>query len=73
MIGVYSENEFFNAKEQTNEEIEDFLYSLTKEQFESVGKFFEDSPKVVQEFDSTCTHCETANKSRIEGIQNFFV
>ncbi len=73
MIGVYSENEFFDVEEQTNEEIEEFLYSLTKEQFENVGKFFEDSPKVVQEFDSTCTHCETVNKSRIEGIQNFFV
>lgn len=73
VVGVYDEEQFYEAKDQTPEEIEEFLYSLTKDQFALIEEFFVKSPKIVQEFESTCTNCSHVNKSRIEGIQNFFV
>lgn len=73
IVGIYDDKNFYDAKDQTEEEITEFLESLTKDQFTSIEKFFLDSPKVVQEFDTTCTHCNHINHSRIQGLQNFFV
>ena len=71
--GVFDGDNYYDTSEQTNEELEDFLYSLTKEQFKKIEEFFASCPKVVQEFETTCPSCKTNNKSRIEGLQNFFV
>jgi len=71
--GVFEGDNFYDIKEQTDEEINEFLESLTKEQFTKIEEFFVNSPKVVQELDTTCPHCQHANTSRIEGLQNFFI
>lgn len=71
--GVFEGENFYDIKEQTDEEITEFLESLTKEQFEKIEEFFVNSPKVVQEIDTTCPHCQHNNKSKIEGLQNFFI
>jgi hypothetical protein len=69
MKGIFDENNFYDIKDQMDDEINDFLESLTKEQFEKIEKFFSDSPKLVQK----CTHCNHVNFSKIQGLQNFFV
>lgn len=71
--GVFKGDEYWEAEEQTEEDLENFINSLTKEQFEKVEQFFITSPKVVQIIESDCPHCEHHNVSRLEGLQNFFV
>lgn len=71
--GVFDGENFYDAKEQTDEEINQFLESLTKEQFAKIEEFFVNSPKIVQELDTECTHCQHKNQSKIEGLQNFFI
>jgi hypothetical protein len=71
--GVFDSENFYDVKEQTDEEINEFLESLTKEQFAKIEDFFVSSPKIVQELDTECPHCTTKNYSRIEGLQNFFI
>jgi len=71
--GVFDHENFYDIKEQTDEEVNEFLESLTKEQFEKIEEFFVNSPKIVQEIDTECPHCQHKNKSRIEGLQNFFI
>ena len=70
---VYDQNEYWDAKDQTRAELEEFIYSLTKEQFDNVEKFFVTAPKIVQIIETDCPDCKKHNTSRLEGLQNFFV
>jgi len=70
---VYDQNEYWDAKDQTRAELEEFIYSLTKEQFDNVEKFFVTAPKIVQIIETDCPDCKKHNISRLEGLQNFFV
>ena len=71
--GIFEGDSYWDAKEQTDEDLENFLNSLTKEQYQKVEVFFTTSPKIVQIVESDCPHCTHHNTSRIQGLQNFFV
>ena len=71
--GIFDENNYWNASEQTDDEIEQFLLQLTKEQFDKLERFFMTSPKIVQVIECDCPKCGKHNVSRLEGLQNFFV
>lgn len=71
--GIFDNNSYWEAKDQTKEELEDFLNSLTKEQFDRIEEFFVSAPKIVQIVESDCPKCGTHNVSRIEGLRNFFI
>lgn len=71
--GVFDSENYWDAKEQTKEEIEEFVFSLTKEQFDKIETFFVTAPKVVQIVESDCPKCKKHNTSRLEGLSNFFV
>lgn len=73
IVAVYTEQERIDAKDTTTEEMQEFLESLTKQQFDKIEQFFVNMPKLVQEVDKTCPSCGTVNNVRLEGIQNFFV
>ena len=70
---IFSNEDYWDASEQTKEEVEEFIYSLTKEQFDKVEQFFVTSPKIVQTIECDCPKCGKHNVSRLEGLQNFFV
>lgn len=71
--GIFDKENYWEAKDQTKKELEDFINSLTREQFDKVENFFVTAPKVVQTIESDCNKCGTHNISRLEGLQNFFV
>lgn len=71
--GVFDKENYWDAKEQTQEEMEEFVYSLTKEQFDKIENFFVTAPKVVQVIETDCPKCGKHNVSRLEGLSNFFV
>jgi len=71
--GVFDNENFYDIKEQTDEEIDQFLESLTKEQFSKIEQFFVNSPKIVQELHTECTSCGYKNYSKVEGLRNFFI
>ena len=60
-------------KDQTSEEIEEFVNSLTKQQFDKIEEFFITAPRVVQVIETDCDKCGKHNISRLEGLDNFFV
>jgi len=70
---IYNSEDYWESKDQTKEEIEEFIYSLTKEQFSRLEVFFTSSPKIVQTIECDCPKCGKHNVSRLEGLQNFFV
>lgn len=71
--GVYDNDNYWEAKDQTREEIEEFVYSLTKQQFDKIEQFFVTAPKVVQPIEVKCSGCGAEIKTRLEGLKNFFV
>jgi len=70
---VYDSDNYWETKDQTKQELEEFIYSLTKEQFDKLEKFFVTSPKIVQNIECDCPKCGKHNVSKLEGLQNFFV
>lgn len=71
--GIYSKDNYWDVREESVEDIKNFLYSLTKEQFTKVEGFFKTAPKVVQIIEGECDQCGEKVKSRVEGLSNFFV
>jgi hypothetical protein len=69
---VYQGDEVFYAKEQTQEELLEFLNNLTSEQFKSIQKFFETMPRLKQEVNYNCPVCGKAHHKVLEGLQSFF-
>jgi len=69
---IYTTDEVFHAKEQSKQELIDFLNNLTSEQFVNVQKFFETMPKLTHEVDYVCPVCNTLHHKKLEGLQSFF-
>jgi len=71
--GVYSNDSYYDAQDQSEQELREFVETFTKSQFEKVEKFFTSSPKVVQTIEADCTECGKHNVVKLTGLQNFFV
>ena len=71
--GIYDTDNYWDSREQTKEELEEFIFSCTKEQFDRIEEFFVTAPKVVQIIETDCPVCNRHNVSRLEGLSNFFV
>lgn len=70
---IFTAEEVWDAKDQTKEELEEFVFSLTKNQFQMLEEFFVTAPKIVQVIEADCDKCGKHNSVRLEGLQNFFV
>lgn len=69
---IYNEEEVFHAKEQTKQELLDFLNNLSSEQFAEVQKFFETMPRLKQAIDYSCPVCNKEHHKVLEGLNSFF-
>tara|TARA_B110000503_G_scaffold131310_1_gene205741 strand:- start:164 stop:862 length:699 start_codon:yes stop_codon:yes gene_type:complete len=69
---IYSGEELHYAKEQTKEELSDFIGNLTQIQFQKVKAFFESMPKLRHDIFYTCPVCQKTHNKYIEGIDSFF-
>lgn len=69
---IYTAEEVFYIKEQTKEEVMDFLNNLTSDQFEKIQKFFETMPRLKKEISYRCPVCSTEHTKTLEGIGSFF-
>jgi hypothetical protein len=70
---VYNGQEIFKAKDQTPEEVNEFVNNLTQDQFAKIQQFFDTMPKIKKELDFTCKKCGYHENITVEGIQSFFV
>lgn len=69
---IYQGDELFYGKEQSQEELLDFINNLTSEQFAKVQKFFETMPRLKQEVNYNCPVCGKSHNKVLEGLQSFF-
>jgi hypothetical protein len=69
---IYQGNETYYAKEQTREDLTEFLDNLTSDQFASIVKFYETMPRLRQDVKYRCPVCMKEHNKYIEGIETFF-
>jgi hypothetical protein len=69
---IYNGDEVYEAKEEGRQEVSNFIESLTTEQFNSIIRFFETTPRIEKVVEYTCAKCNTENVVLIDGIENFF-
>lgn len=68
---IYDENKVYHSKDSTKEELEQFVESLTIEQFKQVEKFFQTIPKLQKTIQTKCSKCGYQHSIIIEGLENF--
>jgi ribosomal protein L6P/L9E len=69
---VLTEEERFAIKDEPQEEIINFLESMTTEQFEKVSAFAAAIPSLSQDIEFACTSCGHNNKKTLKGLDDFF-
>jgi len=70
---VFTSDDSFNTKDCSEEEVDAFINSLTKKQFEKIEEFFETMPKISKTFLVECPKCGSKEDITLDGIHNFFV
>lgn len=70
--GVYNQKDYWAMADQTPEEIETFISSLTQAQFEKIEKFFTTMPRLRHSIEFKCESCGKENMVNMEGIGSFF-
>jgi len=69
---VMTDEENISLKDESPEEIERFMNSLTNEQFDRITRFVDGIPKLKYEKDYKCEKCQSNNTIKVEGLQDFF-
>ena len=69
---IYTTDEVFYAKDQTKQEMLEFMNNMTSEQFAKIQAFFETMPRMKKEIDYTCPVCGTQHHKVLEGLASFF-
>ena len=63
----------YNKVDISEKELDDFIDSMSTENFDHVSKFFETMPKLYHEVEVKNPKTKKKNKIPIEGLQSFFV
>ena len=69
---VHDKDTIYNKVDISDSELEDFVDSLTGEQFEGITNFFDTMPKVQHSIEVTNPKTKKKGEILVEGIQSFF-
>lgn len=67
-----TQDEILSFSDETEADINEFLESLTTDQFQQLVKFVNNTPQLKHEVKFTCTECKKDNKKTLTGLQDFF-
>jgi hypothetical protein len=70
---IYDEDSTYPSKDISEQELKEFIESLTQKQFAKIQNFFETIPKLKKELHFKCNKCNHEDEIVVEGVQNFFV
>ena len=57
---------------QSSSDINEFVLSLTQQQFSKLLDFYNTMPKLAHTINFACTKCDKKNTLVIQGVENFF-
>lgn len=70
---VYDSENIYYAKDNSREELEEFIDSLQQKDLEKIKQFFDTMPEIKADVPFKCPKCGYEEKITIKGLQNFFV
>jgi hypothetical protein len=69
---VITEEEYINARDESREELVQFVESMTADQFEEISGFVQNIPVLRHNVEYNCLSCNTHNEFNLEGLEDFF-
>ena len=69
---VYDEDTVYHMKDNTRDEIIEFVDNLQQKDLENIRKFFDTMPKLQKKVDYSCKKCNYQENITLEGVQSFF-
>jgi hypothetical protein len=69
---IYNSEEVFYAKEQSVEDLVEFINNLTTEQFSRIENFFATMPRMEEPVKYSCPVCKKEHDKILTGLSNFF-
>lgn len=72
MDSVLTEEERFSLRDETAEDVINFLESMTSEQFERISQFANNIPNVTKTISFSCESCGHENEKTLKGLDDFF-
>ena len=66
-----TDEERIDMNETSHEEFQEFLESMTQEQFGKVREYVEKIPKLTYDVNYECGKCKKKNTVVLEGLQSF--
>lgn len=70
---IFDNENVYKKEDYTKQELQDFIDSMTQEQFAKCSKFFETMPKLKHTVKWKCTKCKCEDELTLEGLTSFFV
>ena len=69
---IFDEENVHDASAQSKEELQEFIESLSSEQFKKVQNFLQEVPAVYYKTDYTCDKCNKKHEVELKGLNSFF-
>lgn len=69
---IFDENDVYPIEDTTEEDLTEFLNSLSLEQYAKIEKFFENAPYLGLDSTFKCSECGKENKTEVKGLKSFF-
>jgi DNA-directed RNA polymerase subunit RPC12/RpoP len=70
---IFDTENVYDVSTQSKKEVQDFIESLNKQQFEKIKDFFSSLPKLKHDLEYECMNCGHHNHVVLEGLESFFV
>ena len=68
---IEADGNIYDLETTSKEEVQNFIESMTVEQFEMLKGFFVNMPKLTKELEYACVKCGKEQKRVISGVQSF--
>jgi hypothetical protein len=69
---IFTAEETHERDSFTEEELDDFIDSLSSTQFQKIKEFFDTIPKLSHTVKYSCNTCGEEKETTIEGLNSFF-
>lgn len=72
LAAIHTKDERIDLKDESPQDIQGFIESMNREQFEKIQNFVQSMPTLSHDIKFKCEHCEHVNELKLEGMQSFF-
>ena len=69
---IYFKEELFSVQDHTTKEVDDFINSLSSNQFTKLREYFDNLPALKHDIEFTCPKCGVTETQTIQGVASFF-